>query len=241
MRSQNESKKFSIIDSAVLKSSLRPTTKLVYAAIASFYRGNNSLIFPSYNRIADMLGINRRTAISAVAELVACGLLQKAPQMRSDGGFTSNLYTLTPSDLNSLPPSDLNNTSPSDLNNTSPSDLNSPRIISNKKKNNLFKINNTRAQGAQNVTGEMLRTPESPEQKNKDSAILEIFSLSKCRGWVELVRIQQQYCLRPVSDKVFSYINEQDFEDLRAKIAEKAGSCRGLKYGQHNEMEVIIK
>ena len=232
MYSPNDSTNFSIIDSAVLRASLKPMTKLVYAAIASFYRGESSLIFPSYNRIADIVGISRNTAIVAVKELVNAGILKKAAQMRADGGFTSNLYTLYPSNLNALG---------SNLNDTSPSNLNAPRIKEKHNKNNLFKINNIRARGAKNAAGEMLRTPESLNQKIKDNAILEIFKTSKCSGWFELGRIQEKYFLRPVSDKVFSYVSKEEFENLRNLIAESAESCRALKYGQRNsEKEVII-
>ena len=240
MYSQNDSDNFAIIDSAVLRASLKPTTKLVYAAIASFYRGESSLIFPSYNRIADIVGVSRNTAIVAVKELVNAGILKKAAQMRADGGFTSNLYTLYPSNLNALG-SNLNDTSPSNLNDTSPSNLNAPRIKEKHNKNNLFKINNIRARGAKNAAGEMLRTPESPEQKNKDSTIFEIFKSSKCSGWFELGRINTTYFLRPISSKVFSYVSKEEFDNLREKIAESAESCRALKYGQrNNEKEVIL-
>ena len=244
MDSQNESQKFSIINLDILKAKLRPSAKLVYAAIASYYRGQNSLIFPSYNRLAATLGINRRTVITAVKELIEAGVLKKDAQMRTDGGFSSNLYTLHPSNLNSLP-SDLNYTSPSDLNYTSPSDLNSPRLKDNPNKNNLFKINNIRARGAKNAAGEMLRTPEQTDLEdyvptNKDFQLLKIVNTSKTMSWFELVRIRQTYYIRPRSSRVFSYVSSEEMENLREFIAQSAGSCQALKYGQRFNEEIII-
>ena len=236
MNSQNESQKFSIINLDILKAKLRPSAKLVYAAIASYYRGQNSLIFPSYNRLAATLGINRRTVITAVKELIEAGVLKKDAQMRADGGFSSNLYTLHPSDLNSLS---------SDLNYTSPSDLNSPRLKDNLNKNNLFKINNIRARGAKNATGEMLCTPKQTDLEdfvpsNKDFQLLSIANTSKTMSWFELVRIRQTYYIRPRSSRVFSYVSSEEMENLREFIAQSAGSCQALKYGQRFNEEIII-
>ena len=244
MYSQNESQNFSIVDTTILKAKLKPTTKLVYTAIASHYRGEGSLIYPSYNRIASLLGVSRNTAITAVKELVEAGILRKSAQMRADGGFTSNVYTLHPSNLNSLG-GNLYDTSPSNLYDTSPSNLNTPRIKTANNKNNLFKINNIRARGAQNETGEMLRTLEQTDIEDfvitgKDREILEYASTSKSMSWFELVRVHQTYYIRPRSSKVFSFVTDSELEDLCELIAQSAGGCQALKYGQRYDMEVVI-
>jgi len=50
--------------------------------------------FPSYSTIAEKCSIGRRTAIKAVKELLAVGLLSVEQRTREDGSLTSNLYTI---------------------------------------------------------------------------------------------------------------------------------------------------
>lgn len=237
---QNESQNYSILESSVLKSNLKPTTKLVYAAIASHYRGEMSAIYPSYNRIAGLLGISRNTAIVAVRELVAAGLLKKVARMRDDGGFTSNIYTLTPSNLNALG-SNQENTNPSNQENTSPSNLNAPRNKDNPNNNINLKIYNTRAHARENAAAAVHDAAEETARKNKDLQVLEIFKQTKNSKWFELVRINQSYCLRPYSEMSLRMVQNAEFNSLCDVITQNTGSCRPLNVGQHFLDEVIIK
>ena len=61
--SQNESDNFSKLPINIMRAGVSMTARIVFAELASY--GLN--IFPSYNKIADNLGISRRTAIRAVS------------------------------------------------------------------------------------------------------------------------------------------------------------------------------
>ena len=62
-----------------------------------FYRRANAKgeSFPSYGTIAKDCKCSRRTAIRAVAVLTEKGIISKENRKRENGGYTSNLYTLT--------------------------------------------------------------------------------------------------------------------------------------------------
>jgi len=104
---------------------LTPVERIV---LLYLYRmaGNDGASFPSYNRIAECAGVNRRTAIRAVKSLVEKGWLEVAHRRRADDeAWQSNVYRLTrpartPSDTES-PPSD-KVTPPSDTESLAPSD-----------------------------------------------------------------------------------------------------------------------
>ena len=70
---------------------IKANTKLVYLYLCRC--GNNGAdIFPSYNKIAEVCGIGRRTAIDCVQELVDVNLLFKEGRKNEKGEATSNLY-----------------------------------------------------------------------------------------------------------------------------------------------------
>ncbi|RIK38001.1 MAG: hypothetical protein DCC55_22440 [Chloroflexi bacterium] len=64
----------------------------VYALIVRF-AGRKDAAFPSYQTIADRIGISRRKAISTVQALLDMGLIEKTKRVGPTGN-TSNLYTL---------------------------------------------------------------------------------------------------------------------------------------------------
>ena len=70
---------------------IKTNTKLVYLYLCRC--GNNGAdAFPSYNKIAEVCGIGRRTAIDCVQELVDVNLLYKEGRKNEKGEATSNLY-----------------------------------------------------------------------------------------------------------------------------------------------------
>lgn len=222
-----------IIQDSFLKSRISQTSKVVYFALMSHYRGQGSAIFPSYNRLATLAGISRRQAIRCIQELVKAGYLTKNHNMRVDGGYASNLYY------------------PSDINDTTPSDINDTTNNSNFKNNNIFKkYNTTRARTRKNAAGDMPETSGTPEQtdiedytqNNRDTSILQALqSLGKGMEWLQLLRANGKYYLRPASAKAFNYVTDEQFEYFRKNAEMLAGSCHGLKWGQWLPNEILIK
>jgi hypothetical protein len=66
----------------------------VYNVLA-MYAGQSSKSWPSYQKIADTLGIGRTKVIETIALLVELGLVAKKNRFNESGDKTSNLYTLT--------------------------------------------------------------------------------------------------------------------------------------------------
>ena len=60
------------------------------------YADQDGRCFPSYQKIAQTLGLSRNTVIKTVRNLVEAGILSVQPRMTSDGDANSNLYTLQP-------------------------------------------------------------------------------------------------------------------------------------------------
>lgn len=67
----------------------------VYNVLAQYANKNGNQVFPSYNTIADKLGISRPKVISTIAVLVDAGLITKAKRVDKAGDMTSNEYTLS--------------------------------------------------------------------------------------------------------------------------------------------------
>jgi len=232
----NESQKqFSIIPRAVIRADISATARVVYAEIASYYWGADSKIFPSYNRIADNIGMSRRTAIRAVAELVAAGLIEKTPQIKESGGSSTNLYNIIPSDKIVTPPSDKIVTPPSDK-------IVTPNKTKNLNKNINLKINNTRAQArAKNAAAAAQRAAELERIKATDKAVLEIAKTSKKASWFDVLRIQSKYYLRPKTPTAKKFVTDSELTELIELIATKGGSCRALQSGQHYQSEEVLQ
>lgn len=77
--------------------SLRPYMLTAYCCIANHINGRHEEdgAFPSYGTIARETGISRASAIRAVRQLEASGLLTVTERQDAHGDRTSNLYTLT--------------------------------------------------------------------------------------------------------------------------------------------------
>ena len=74
-----------------LKLDIKANSKLVYLYLCRC--GNHGAdAFPSYNMIAEVCGIGKRTAIDCVQELVDVNLLYKEGRKNEKGEATSNLY-----------------------------------------------------------------------------------------------------------------------------------------------------
>ena len=78
----------------IFKQEISVHAKLVYLYLCRCADGNDCS-FPSYSTIGENCSISRRTAIEAVKELEAIGLVIKQIQKTKKGGDTSNLYTVT--------------------------------------------------------------------------------------------------------------------------------------------------
>lgn len=65
----------------------------VYNVLA-YYANKKDMAWPSYQTIADHLGMSRRKVITAIDSLVACGLVKKDSRYTPSGDKTSNNYIL---------------------------------------------------------------------------------------------------------------------------------------------------
>ena len=243
-----QKKLYSIFPKKVLTADLSATQRLVYAAIKAYYRPGFPTI-PSIGRIAADIGAGRRTVERAIKALEDAGLLTRTQRRRSDGGITSNSYQLSDTPcVKMAQPLRQNDVSPSVKNDGG---IRQKRRIEEEKfknKNN-FKNYNTRTR-AKNATGDMSAQADTPEQtdiedftkSNRDTEILQALQeLGKSTSWLQLLRSNGKYYIRPASAKAFLYITENDFEKFRQFVAEKAGSCHGLKWGQYLDREILIK
>lgn len=66
----------------------------VYNVLLKFSNASGENAFPSYQTIADLLGMSRPKAVEGVKLLLECGLIEKTPRMSSSGDPTTNIYTL---------------------------------------------------------------------------------------------------------------------------------------------------
>jgi hypothetical protein len=86
-------------NSVLERNDLGVHAKMVYVVLSSHATANDQRCFPSYATVAREASVARRTAIRAVAELVATRLLVKTSRYRADSRSpTSNLYVLFPAD-----------------------------------------------------------------------------------------------------------------------------------------------
>lgn len=234
--------RFGICPEAVLQSNVNGTAKLVYVAIASFVRPGQAT-FPSYNRLASTVKKSRRTVIRAVQDLEAAGFLRKEAAIRDDGGYTSNRYTLvttmsSPSDDDSTSPGDIIDTTPSVNNGTS----NNSSLKNNKNFNNF---NNSRVRARDNAAGAQCPAQTDLEDfvpTDADYRLLQQVknSAGKARAWLQLIRVDGRYCVRPASPRAFQFITESDFNQAVEFVRKTAGSCQPLKFGQRLAREIVI-
>lgn len=89
---------FFIIDDEVIENygaSLGPLGVAVYNVLVK-HAGRGRSCFPSYATIAELLGIDRKTAIKGVGLLLEAKLIGKSPRMDDAGDPTSNSYRILP-------------------------------------------------------------------------------------------------------------------------------------------------
>ena len=226
--SKNESvKQFSIMPRAVICANISATARVVYAALASYYWGSDSAIYPAYSTLAESLGFSRRTVIRAVRELVAAGVIEKKTTMReARGGYGTNIYILR---------GDKNVTSRGDKNVT----MNKTNNLNKTK--NLKNFYNTRAHAREEMAAPAVRDAGELSVTSQDLQLFDIFKQAKGSNWYELLRIEQTYYLRPVGAGALFAVSNAEFNSLCDLITKNAGSCRPLNVGQHYSNEVIIK
>ena len=219
---------YSLFPAEFLKApKLTSTQKVVLAAIISFWRGEDSLIFPSYNRIASISGISRRTAIRAVAGLVLSGILKKEHRTNvNHGGNSSNLYVL-----------------PSVNSDTTPS-VNSDTPNNSSLNNNIFHKKKYHAREAQNV-GSAQREPEQTDiedftQTNSDTELYTALQgLGKGTEWLQLLRSHNKYFLRFIGSGN-KHISKEKVSEFQSFIKNKTGFCKVLQNGQFLANEILI-
>ena len=68
----------------IISAPIPSTARVVYAALLTFYRPKTDT-FPSYQKIAEVAGISRRTAIRAVQCLVDAGFITKETRKNTRG------------------------------------------------------------------------------------------------------------------------------------------------------------
>ena len=219
---------YALISREIIKNNtINSTQKVVLAAIISFWRGEDSLIFPSYNRIASISGISRRTAIRAVAGLVGAGVLQKEHRTNvNHGGNSSNLYTLPSVRIDTTPSVRIDTPNNSNL------------------KNNIFHKKKYHARGAQNV-GSAQREPEQTDiedftQTNGDTELYTALQgLGKGTEWLQLLRSNGKYFLRFIGAGN-RHISKEKISEFQSFIKNKTGFCEVLQNGQYLANEIII-
>lgn len=216
---------YAILDIEVMKSRLiNQTAKLVYSAIVSHYRGQESEMFPSYNRIAELVGISRITAIRAVKSLVCAGYIDKEPQYnRFNNGFNSNKYNLV---SKTILPSIKSDTTPSIKNDTTPSIKSD---TTNNIKGKITKEINKKA------TGSAQCEPEQPEQNTKEKSLTaRLQLLGNNTEWLEVVELYGRAYLRyssPISNK---YTNNSTI-NTATEFLSKLGIVSEPKILEHNQ------
>ena len=224
---------YAILDIEVMKSRLiNQTAKLVYSAIVSHYRGQESEMFPSYNRIAELVGISRITAIRAVKSLVCAGYIDKEPQYnRFNNGFNSNKYNLV---SKTILPSIKSDTTPSIKFDTTPSIKSD---TTNNIKGKITKEINKKA------TGSAQCEPEQPEQNTKEKSLTaRLQLLGNNTEWLEVVELYGRAYFRfssPVSNK---YTTNDTIQTAK-QFLEKLGIVpepQILAHNQHRAEGAII-
>ena len=190
---------YSILSTEVLKAKdINATAKLAYSAIVSHYRGEGSQMFPSYNRIAELMGVCRMTAIRAVKSLVNAGYITKQPQFNQfNNGYNSNIYTLV---TNLLPPSNNTVTNPSN------------NIVTSKNSN--IENKNFKLSSRVHAREEQAEEPEHQNRKQTLTARLQL--LGNNTEWLEVVELYGRAYFRfssPVSNK---YANNSTIQTATA-------------------------
>lgn len=87
---------FFCVDSRIFSFGLKPRDLAVYFCLCSHKNVKTGVAFPSRSTIAKECGISKvDTVDKAIKTLWLKGLITKKPQYRPDGGFSSNVYTIT--------------------------------------------------------------------------------------------------------------------------------------------------
>ena len=216
---------YSILSTEVLKAKdINATAKLAYSAIVSHYRGEGSQMFPSYNRIAELMGVCRMTAIRAVKSLVNAGYITKQPQFNQfNNGYNSNIYTLV---TNLLPPSNNTVTTPSN------------NIVTSKNSN----IENKKFKLSSRVHAREEQTEGTENENKRQTLTARLQLLGNNTEWLEVVELYGRAYFRfssPVSNK---YTTNDTIQTAK-QFLEKLGIVpepQILAHNQHRAEGVIM-
>ncbi len=87
---------FFTVDNGIFEQGLKPRDIAVYCCICRHQNNRTGVAFPSRRTIADECGIGKVDTVDAALK-VLCekGLIIKRHGLRSDGGFQSNVYTIS--------------------------------------------------------------------------------------------------------------------------------------------------
>ena len=87
---------FFTVDNRIFDFGLKPRDIAVYCCICRHINQRTGVAFPSRRKIAKECGIGKTDTVDkAILTLTEKGLLIKHHQMRPDGGYGSNIYTLS--------------------------------------------------------------------------------------------------------------------------------------------------
>lgn len=81
--------------SAVLKSDLTASEKLVLLVVGTFMNMHGDGAFPSYSQVASSSSLSRRKVIEAIGRAEELGWLRKVHRARDNGSSTSNEYAVS--------------------------------------------------------------------------------------------------------------------------------------------------
>lgn len=81
--------------SAVIKSDMTASEKLVLLVVGTYMNMHGSGAFPSYAQIASASSLSRRKVIEAIGRAEELGWLQKMPRERDNGSSSSNEYSVS--------------------------------------------------------------------------------------------------------------------------------------------------
>lgn len=113
---------FLVVPNKAIVLKLRGAALNVYLAIVD-HADDNGRCFPSFNRLADVTGYNRRQCMRAMDDLEQAKLIKRTNRTLPVRGKTSNTYQLqvihNPSDIHVTSASDTHVTPPSDIHVTS--------------------------------------------------------------------------------------------------------------------------
>ncbi len=157
---------------------LTPLDLRVYLTIQGF-ANSQGFSFPSVAKIADICGVSKRTIFRIIKKLSDLKIINRQHRIKDDGGYSSNLYLMTPVSLGD----DIDVMGGDDIGVMGGDDIG---VISN---NNQYNNNIN----LKFIQGARARTRVKGNKFNKDELVLEMGDLNDVRSCREQVEKSKQY------------------------------------------------